>query len=94
MALATKLGTPAGLAQTMFFTAWVHQLRGEIATASTRTDQLIALCEEQGIPMYLAAGRLLKGVLLAEQGKADEGVALMRVRPSTASSHGSSAVTL
>jgi tetratricopeptide (TPR) repeat protein len=78
MELATKLGTPAGMAQTMFFTAWVHQLRGEIATASTRTDQLIALCEEQGIPMYLAAGRLLKGVLLAEQGKADEGVALMR----------------
>ena len=78
MALARQLGTPAGMAQTMFFTAWVHQLRGDTETASTRTDQLIVLCEEQGIPMYLAAGRLLKGVLLAEEGSAEEGVALMR----------------
>ena len=78
MALAKALGTPAGMAQTMFFTAWVHQLRGDAEVARTRTDQLIALCEEQGIPMYLAAGRLLKGLLLAEEGRAEEGVALMR----------------
>ncbi len=78
MALARALGTPAGMAQTMFFTAWVHQLRGDTETARTRTDELITLCEDQGIPMYLAAGRLLKGVLLAEEGRADEGVALMR----------------
>jgi len=78
MALARVLGTPAGMAQTMFFTAWVHQLEGDTATARTRTDELIILCEEQGIPMYLAAGRLLKGLLLAEEGRADEGVALMR----------------
>ncbi len=78
MALARVLGTPAGMAQTMFFTAWVHQLRGDTETARTRTDQLIVLCEEQGIPMYLAAGRLLKGLLLSEEGSADEGVALMR----------------
>ena len=78
MTLARELGTPAGMAQTMFFTAWVQQLRGDSTTARARTDELITLCEEQGIPMYLAAGRLLKGVLLAEEGKADEGVALMR----------------
>jgi tetratricopeptide (TPR) repeat protein len=78
MALARVLGTPAGMAQTMFFTAWVHQLRGDTETARTRTDELITLCEEQGIPMYLAAGRLLKGLLLAEEGRADQGVALMR----------------
>ena len=28
--------------------------------------------------MYLAAGRLLKGLLLAEEGRAEEGIALMR----------------
>jgi len=28
--------------------------------------------------MYLAAGRLLKGLLLAQEGRAEEGVALMR----------------
>ena len=78
MTLARELGTPAGMAQTMFFTAWVHQLRGDTETARTRTDDLITLCEEQGIPMYLAAGRLLRGLLLAEEGKAEEGVALMR----------------
>ena len=78
MALARTLGTPAGMAQTMFFTAWVHQMRGDTEVARARTDQLIALSEEQGIPMYLAAGRLLKGLLLSQEGKAEEGVALMR----------------
>lgn len=77
-ALAADLGTPAGMAQTMFFTAWVHQLLGDTDTAAGRTDALIALSEEQGIPMYLAAGRLLKGLLLATGGRTDEGVALMR----------------
>ena len=78
MALAQDLGTPAGMAQTMFFTAWVHQLMGDTSSASTRAEELIALSEEQGIPMYLAAARLLKGLLLACEGKAEEGVALMR----------------
>ena len=78
MALAKALGTPAGMAQTMFFTAWVHQMRGDTEVARTRADQLITLCEEQGIPMYLAAGRLLKGLLLSQDGRAEEGVALMR----------------
>jgi adenylate cyclase len=62
----------------MFFTGWVHQLRGDSALALAHTDELIALSDEHGFPMYQAAGRLLKGVLLAGQGKGEEGIPLIR----------------
>jgi adenylate cyclase len=74
LALARELGRPAGITQTMFFTAWVHQLRGDRDLALAQAEELIALSDEHGFPMYSAAGRLLRGVLLAGQ----EGVALMR----------------
>ncbi|HET9275333.1 MAG TPA: protein kinase [Gemmatimonadales bacterium] len=78
LALARELGRPAGIAQTMFFTAWVHQLRGEASASLDLALELIALSDEHGLPMYSAAGRLLQGVLRAAEGRAAEGLALMR----------------
>ncbi|HEU5219652.1 MAG TPA: protein kinase [Gemmatimonadales bacterium] len=78
LALARRLGRPAGIAQTMFFTAWVHQLRGDVPIALAQTEELIALTDEHGFPMYRSASRLLKGELLAGLGRGDEGVPLMR----------------
>jgi tetratricopeptide (TPR) repeat protein len=78
LTLARELGRPAGIAQTMFFTGWVHQLRGDGVLALAHAEELIALSDEHGFPMYQAAGRLLKGVLLAGQGKGEEGMPLIR----------------
>jgi hypothetical protein len=78
LALARQLGRPAGITQTMFFTAWVHQLRGDRDISLAQAGELIALSDEHGFPMYSAAGRLLRGELLAGQGTGEEGVALMR----------------
>jgi hypothetical protein len=74
LALARELGRPAGITQTMFFTAWVHQLRGDRDISLAQAEELIALSDEHGFPMYSAAGRLLRGELL----NGEEGVALMR----------------
>src|SRR5439155_1536437 len=73
-----ELGRPAGIAQTMFFTAWVHQLLGDLSASLAGTEELISLCDDHGLPMYLAAGRLLQGELRVGQGRAEEGLALMR----------------
>ena len=78
LALARELGRPAGIAQTMFFTAWVHQLLGDFSTALTGTEELISLSDDHGLPMYSAAGRLLQGELRVGQGRAEEGLVLMR----------------
>ena len=78
LALARELGRPAGIAQTMFFTAWVHQLLGDLGAALAGTEELIALSDDHGLPMYSAAGRLLQGELQVEQGRAEEGLVLMR----------------
>ncbi|MGH7560247.1 MAG: protein kinase domain-containing protein [Gemmatimonadales bacterium] len=78
LALARTLGSPSGIAQTMFFTAWVHQLLGDPTTSQAQTTELIALSDDHGLPMYSAAGRLLQGELLVGQGRGEEGVALMR----------------
>ena len=78
LGMARALTQSLGLIQILFFTAWIHQLRGERDVAQEQVEEVIATSDEQGFPVYSAAGRLLQGVLLAEQGKAEEGVALMR----------------
>ncbi|HEV8355846.1 MAG TPA: protein kinase [Gemmatimonadales bacterium] len=78
LALARELGRPAGIAQTMFFTAWVHQLLGDWSTSLAGAEELISLSDDHGLPMYSAAGRLLQGELRVGQGRAEEGLALMR----------------
>ncbi len=78
MALARELNRPAGISQTMFFTAWILQLRGDDEESMALAETLIALADEQAFPLYSAAGRLLKGRLLAGWGRGEEGVALMR----------------
>jgi tetratricopeptide (TPR) repeat protein len=78
LGMARALSQSLGLIQILFFTAWIHQLRGERDVAQEQVEEVIATSDEQGFPVYSAAGRLLQGLLLTEQGKAEEGVALMR----------------
>jgi predicted ATPase len=43
-----------------------------------RAETAIALCVEQGFPFWAAWGVVMRGWALAEQGKAEEGIATMR----------------
>jgi predicted ATPase len=55
-----------------------HQLRREGRATQERAETLIALCMEQGFPLYLAWATTLRGWALATQGQTAEGMAQMR----------------
>jgi predicted ATPase len=55
-----------------------HQVRREGWATQERAETLIALCMEQGFPLYLAWATTLRGWALATQGQTAEGMAQMR----------------
>ena len=55
-----------------------HQLRREGRARQERAETLIALCMEQGFPLYLAWATTLRGWALATQGQTAEALAQMR----------------
>jgi predicted ATPase len=55
-----------------------HQVRREGWATQERTETLIALCTEQGSPLYLAWATILRGWALATQGQTAEALAQMR----------------
>jgi predicted ATPase len=60
------------------FTALLHQLRQEGQVAQERAEAAMTLSTEQGFPLWLAIGMILRGGTLAEQGQGTEGMAQMR----------------
>ena len=63
VALARRLAHPFTLAITLAFASWVRLLRGDREEAERLSRELVELCAEQGIPVYLAVGRILEGVV-------------------------------
>ena len=55
-----------------------HQVRRERRATQERAETLIALCTEQGSPLYLAWATILRGWALATQGQTAEALAQMR----------------
>ncbi len=55
-----------------------HQYRLEILAVQELTEALMAPTNEQGFPLWLARGTVLRGWALAEQGQVAEGIAQMR----------------
>jgi class 3 adenylate cyclase len=78
LALAQKLVHPYSLAFALYYSAWVHQQRGERQAVEERTEATIALGTDQGFTRWVVQGALLKGWLLAQQGKGQEGIREMR----------------
>ncbi|WP_454743014.1 adenylate/guanylate cyclase domain-containing protein [Cupriavidus necator] len=75
LALARKTSDPFGLALSLIFAAELHQYRREVQLAREYADAAIALSSDQGFPLYLAWGTILRGWALAEQGSHEEGIA-------------------
>lgn len=73
--LVHRLTHPYSLAQALFTSAWVHQLRQEGSAGQERADAVITLSVEHGFPFLLAAGNLFRGWALAQQGRTQEGIA-------------------
>jgi predicted ATPase len=75
LALARKSSDPFGLALCLIFAAELHQYRREVQLAREYADAAIALSSDQGFPLYLGWGTILRGWALAEQGSHEEGIA-------------------
>jgi len=78
LTLARELTHPQTLAPALMFAGLLHRLRREVGVTKERAEALIALANEQGFPFFLAAGIMLHGWVLTEEGQGEEGVARIR----------------
>jgi predicted ATPase len=75
LTLAQELSHPYSFAYALNFAAAVHQHRQEEHLTQEWAEAEIALASEQGFPLWLALGTILRGWALAEQGQRAEGIA-------------------
>ena len=78
LTLAQELDHPFSLAWALAYAAVLHQYRREGRLAQEWAEAAIAICEEQGFALWLAAGTYVRGWALAEQGQGEEGIAQIR----------------
>jgi class 3 adenylate cyclase/predicted ATPase len=75
LVLANQVQHPISLAQSLANMIVLHVVRREPARARQRADELIALAERLGFPMYLGIGTAGRGWARARSGEAEEGIA-------------------
>jgi predicted ATPase len=73
--LARRLEHPLSLADVLLFAGWVHFRRGELNGTRESTRELVGLCERLGFPLYLGAGRVLRGWARVESREGEAGIA-------------------
>jgi class 3 adenylate cyclase/predicted ATPase len=76
LAYARELGHAATLMQALQFTPFVNMCCGNLATASALADELVAVADEKGAPLWKALGMLNQGCLLTA-GRASDAVQRM-----------------
>jgi predicted ATPase len=72
--LAQQSVHPLSLANAWSCAAMLHQVRHEGSAARERAEATIVLATEQGFPLWMAFGAMLRGWALAYQGQAQEGI--------------------
>jgi serine/threonine protein kinase/tetratricopeptide (TPR) repeat protein len=77
-ALARKKMDLYGLSISLFNAAKVHQFRREAGPTAEFAHDLMTLAQEQGYPVWFAAGTILAGWAIAQQGQWDLGVTRIR----------------
>jgi hypothetical protein len=80
VALARRLAHPLTLAIALTFGCYVRLLRGDRAEAQRLSRELVELCLGQGIPVYIASGRVLEGALRVAAGEDAAEVILTNLR--------------
>lgn len=75
LALAETLSHPHVLAYTLYLISTLHVLRREHQAAQAVAERGINLCDERGIPFWMATLRINHGHALAMQGQAAGGIA-------------------
>jgi class 3 adenylate cyclase/tetratricopeptide (TPR) repeat protein len=78
VAEARKLDHPPTLASGLTVNARLLALVGDNVALAQRADQILAVATEQGFPMWIALGTLLRGWVKIRNGDVAEGISLMR----------------
>jgi class 3 adenylate cyclase/predicted ATPase len=78
MALAKRLQHPLSMVEALCNAAIVHSQRGEVDRTWKRTGEIVGLTEELGFPLYLEAGRFLRGWARVASGEGEAGIAEMQ----------------
>src|SRR5262249_48796762 len=73
LTLAHELSHPHTMALALTHTAMVHQYRREAQRVQERAEAVMTLATDQGFPLWLAFGTMLRGWTLTEQGQGAEG---------------------
>jgi predicted ATPase len=76
--LAQECNHPFSLAFALVHAVLLHQFLREAQSVQERAEELIALSTEQGFPLWLAYGTILRGWALTAQGAGAEGITQMR----------------
>jgi class 3 adenylate cyclase/predicted ATPase len=76
--LARELVHPFSLAFSLTWAARIHQARREPEAVARLAEETVALSTDQGFPFFAAQGTLMRGWALAQQGRAEDGVAEMQ----------------
>jgi predicted ATPase/class 3 adenylate cyclase len=78
LATARELAHPNTIAQALFCDWTLHQLLRDGRAAQEQAEALIALTTEQGLPLWLSAGVVIRGWALAAGGQTEDGIAVIR----------------
>jgi predicted ATPase len=77
-ALAERLAVPYCRVVALSFTGWVHVRRREAAAAEACCEAMMTLAADHGFSFLLAEGAIFRGWAMAQQGRSDAGIELMR----------------
>jgi class 3 adenylate cyclase/tetratricopeptide (TPR) repeat protein len=78
LALADELSHPYSLAQARCVAAQVSQFSRDVPGVYEQAEAAVALSIEQGFPLWVAVGIILRGWALARQGQGEAGLAQVR----------------
>jgi predicted ATPase len=78
LTLAQKVSLPLSYGVALIGAAIVFQSRREARVVQEQAETVIALATEQGLPLLLTRGAILRGWALTAQGRGEEGIAQMR----------------
>jgi predicted ATPase len=78
VSLGRKLGQPSTLALALYFAAILRQYRREGPAVRENAEATIAIATEHGFSFWLAAGLVMRGCALTEQGEWASGIAQLR----------------
>jgi DNA-binding SARP family transcriptional activator len=90
IARADRLKHPFTRCIALLFSASLHRLRSEVQATQVATEAVLRIAEDYGFPQPLAWGTGLRGWVLAQQGRRQEGVDQMREGLAACRSIGSS----